>query len=74
MSNDLKPVHQLRDALEARRLEEIERLADISLASGGLPLESLNPLAHLQLVLTAVREEISAHEVKVGGGSEQPLQ
>jgi hypothetical protein len=73
MSSDVKPVHQLRDALEARRLEEIERLAGICLSSGGLPLESLSPLAHLQMALAAVHEEISAHEVKVGGGSERPL-
>jgi hypothetical protein len=39
-----------------------------------LPLESLSPLAHLQMALAAVREEISAHEVKVGGGSERPLE
>jgi hypothetical protein len=74
MTNDVKPVHQLRDALEAHRLEEIERLAKICLSAGGLPPDSFNALAHLQLALTAVREEISAHDVKLGGGSEKPLE
>jgi hypothetical protein len=73
MPSDVKPVHELRDALEARRLQEIERLASISLSTGGLSLEALNPLAHVQMALAAVREEISAHNVKLGGGSETPL-
>lgn len=73
MSSDVKPIHELRDALEVRRLQEIDRLASIGLADGGLPLESLSSLAYLQLALTAIREEIASHDIKVGGGSERPL-
>jgi hypothetical protein len=74
MSDDVKPIHRLRDALEARRLEEIERLASTGITTGIPPLDSLSSLAHLQLALTAVREEIAAHDVKLGGGSETPLE
>ena len=35
--------------------------------------DSLQRIAILQTVLTAVREEIEAHEVKLGGGAETPL-
>jgi hypothetical protein len=36
--------------------------------------EALRRLALIQSALVAVREEIAAHEVKVGGGDEQPLE
>jgi hypothetical protein len=35
--------------------------------------EALGRLALLQVALVAVREELAAREVKVGGGAEQPL-
>ena len=64
------PIHDLNASLEAARLIAIEALA----AKGGeLPAASLQEIAMLQAVLTAVREEIAAHEVKIGGGAEIPL-
>jgi uncharacterized protein YbjQ (UPF0145 family) len=64
------PIHDLRAHLETARLKAVEELA----AKGGaLPADALQKIAILQTVLTAVREEIEAHEVKVGGGAERPL-
>jgi len=65
------PVHDLRGQLETLRLKAIEELA--AKAGGALPADSLQRIAILQTVLTAVREEIEAHEVKLGGGAETPL-
>jgi hypothetical protein len=65
------PVHDLRGQLETLRLKAIEELA--ARAGGALPADSLQRIAILQTVLTAVREEIEAHEVKLGGGAETPL-
>jgi hypothetical protein len=65
------PVHDLRGQLETLRLKAIEELA--AKAGGALPADSLERIAILQTVLTAVREEIEAHEVKLGGGAETPL-
>ena len=65
------PVHDLRAQLETLRLKAIEELA--AKADGALPANSLQRIAILQTVLTAVREEIEAHEVKLGGGAETPL-
>jgi hypothetical protein len=64
------PIHDLSTSLEAARLIAIEELAS---KGGPLPAASLQEIALLQTVLTAVREEIAAHEVKVGGGAEIPL-
>ena len=67
---DSEPVHRLRATLEAARLKAVEALA----AAGGEPsAAALELVAHLQMALMAVREEIDAHDVKVGGGSETPL-
>jgi hypothetical protein len=64
------PIHDLFAHLEAARLRAVNELA----AKGNaLPAESLRRIAVLQTVLTAVREEIEAHEVRVGGGAETPL-
>jgi hypothetical protein len=66
-----EPIHHLRDALEAARLQSVEELA----AKGGsLPTDLLQRIALLQSALAAVREEIEAHTVRIGGGSEQPLE
>jgi hypothetical protein len=67
-----KPIHALRDVLETARLQAIQELA----ADGVTPAvstEALQRVAFIQLTLVAVREELAAHEPKVGGGSEQPL-
>ena len=64
------PIHALRDSLETKRLQAIQELA----STGGTTTESLQRVAFLQLALVAVREELAAHEVKLGGGGEQPLE
>jgi hypothetical protein len=64
------PIHDLGAHLEAARLKAIEELAA---KDGALPQEALQGIAILQSVLTAVREEIEAHEVKICGGAERPL-
>ncbi|VTZ26682.1 conserved hypothetical protein [Methylocella tundrae] len=68
--SDSSPIHALRANLEAARLQAVEELA----AKGAsLSPDGLQKLASLQLALTAVREEIEAHDVKIGGGGEVPL-
>jgi hypothetical protein len=65
------PVHDLRERLETARLSAIEELA----AKGGaLPTDALEKIALLHSVLSAVRDEIRVYEVKIGGGSERPLE
>ena len=65
------PVHDLRERLETARLSAIEELA----AKGGpLPVDALQKIALLHSVLSAVRDEIRIYQVKIGGGSEQPLE
>ena len=67
---EMQPIHALRALIpEAARLQEVEALA----AAEGAP-EGLKTIAHLQAALTAVREEIRAHAVKIGGGSEEALE
>jgi len=64
------PIHSLAANLESERLKEIQTLA----AKGGTPsADALQRLAFLQAALVAVREEIDAHSVSIGGGSEEPL-
>jgi hypothetical protein len=61
------PVHGLCAALEAQRLQAVETLA----AQTGAPRpESLQELATLQAALTAVREEIEAHSIRLGWGED----
>jgi hypothetical protein len=67
----LESIHTLRDALEAARLQSVEELAT---KGGSLPTDLLQRIALLQSALVAVREEIEAHTVRIGGGSEQPLE
>jgi hypothetical protein len=64
------PIHDLRANLEARRLKAVAELAD---RRDTLPGDAMRAIAILQTVLTAVREEIATHEVKLGGGAESPL-
>jgi hypothetical protein len=68
------PIHALRDALEAARLQAIQKLASAGETTLSGSDETLQRVAFLQIVLVAVREELAAHEVKVGGGGEQPLE
>ena len=64
------PIHSLAANLESARLKEIKSLA----AMGGTPTtDALQRLAALQAALVAVREEVDAHSVGLGGGSEAPL-
>ena len=64
------PIHDLRERIETARLQLLEELA----AEGEpLPTDTLQKIALIQSALTAVREEIKNHEVKVGGGGELPL-
>lgn len=64
------PVHDLLANLEAARLAAIKELAG---KRGALPADTLQAIANLQTTLTAVREEIDAHEIRPGQGGEQPL-
>jgi hypothetical protein len=68
---DTHPVHALRARLEDERLDAVQKLAATSTA---LNSAALSELAYLQLALTAVREEIEAHSVKLGWGSEETLE
>lgn len=65
------PVHDLRKRLETARLSAIE---DLAAKGGPLPADALQQIALLHAVLSAVRDEIRLYEVKIGGGSEQPLE
>jgi hypothetical protein len=64
------PIHELRAKLETARLKAIEELAS---KKGAVSIDDLRGLAVLQAALKGVEDEISAHEVKVGGGAETPL-
>lgn len=68
-----RPIHALRDVLETARLQAIQELASADGVTAAVSTEDLRRIAFIQLALVAVREELAAHEPKVGGGSEQPL-
>ncbi len=68
------PIHALRDTLEAARLQAIQELASTDGTTPSVSTEALQRVAFLQIALAAVREELAAHEVKLGGGGEQPLE
>ena len=68
------PIHALRDTLEAARLQAAQKLVSAGGAAPSISDEALQRVAFLQIALVAVREELAAHEVKVGGGGEQPLE
>jgi len=63
------PVHALRDKLEAERLQRVVKLA----ADGTLSADALRDLATFHIALTAVREEIETHEVKLGWAGSKGL-
>ncbi len=67
---DPSTILELRAHLEAARLKAIE---DLATRGGELAPDALEKIAHLQMALAAVREEIEAHGVKVGGGEEKPF-
>ena len=68
------PIHALRDTLESARLQAIRELASTDGTIPSVSTEALQRVAFLQIALVAVRQELAAHEVKIGGGSEQPLE
>lgn len=68
------PIHALRDTLEAARLQAIQELVAADGTIPSVSTEALQRIAFVQIALVAVREELAAHEVKIGGGSEQPLE
>lgn len=69
----VQPLHALRDILEAARMQAIQELASADGVTPAVSTEALRRVAFIQIALVAVREELAAHEPKVGGGSEQPL-
>lgn len=65
----LQAIQDLRAKLEAAQLSAIEQLA----AAGGEPAaENIQRIAYLHAALTAIRDEIKAHDVRVAH-SETPL-
>jgi hypothetical protein len=62
-----------RGPLQAARLQAIQELAPADETIPSISTEALQRVAFLQIALDAVREELAAHTVHVGGGSEQPL-
>jgi hypothetical protein len=62
------PVQVLQAALETQRQRAVENLAR---KVHPLSLESLREVAILQVVLTAVREEIELHSFRPGWGEDQ---
>jgi len=64
------PINALRVTLEDKRLDAVQ-----SLAASAAPLDptALAEIAQIQLALTAVREEINEHSVKLGWGSAKAL-
>jgi hypothetical protein len=68
-----QPVHALADILEAARSQAIQELASADTVDLVLSTEALQRVAYLHIALVAVRDELAAHEPKVGGGSERGL-
>jgi hypothetical protein len=70
MMTNAHPVHALQANLEAARLKVVETLA----AKGG-PLipDALRELALIHAALSAVRDEIETHGVRLGWGNEGEL-
>jgi hypothetical protein len=65
-----RPVHDLQANLEAARLKVIETLA----AKDGPPApDALRELATIHAALSAVREEIETHGVRLGWGNKDEL-
>ena len=73
MQDDTRPVHRLLDRLLNERLKAIEAMAEQE-ASGAIPSgDQMRALSELQLVITAINDEIARHEVHMGHGAEKPL-
>jgi hypothetical protein len=68
--NKPHPIHSLQEALAARRLQAVEALAA---KEDEISADDPRQLAVLQTALVAVREEIEAHRVQLGWGSEAEL-
>ncbi|MGO4677977.1 hypothetical protein AB4Z40_34440 [Bosea sp. 2YAB26] len=66
----LHPVHDLQANLEAARLKFIETLA--GKVSPPTP-DALRELAAIHMALSAVREEIELHSVRLGWGDKDEL-
>lgn len=65
------PVHTLQDHLEATRLQLVQKIAQ---EGSSVSADSLKELSMIQSSLMAVREEIKAHQPKVGFGGEKGLE
>ena len=72
MTHTPGPIHLLRDRLETARLEAIRALASQSVPMEAIPADLLRRVSDLHIVLTAVRDEIEAHEVREGFGGGKP--
>ena len=66
----LHPVHALQANLEAARLKVVETLAG---KESPPTSDALRELATIHAALSAVREEIETHGVRLGWGNEDAL-
>ena len=67
---NLHPVHALLANLEAARLKVVETLAA---NEGPLTPDALRELAIIHAALSAVREEIETHGIRMGWGNKGEL-
>ena len=63
-----EPHHQIGTAIADAQI-----CCELAAKGGPLPADALQKIALLHSALSAVRDEIESHEVKIGGGAEQPL-
>jgi hypothetical protein len=70
------PLHDLRDRLAAARLDALKRLAAAPSESLASPegMAAVRGAGELHLALLAIRDDLAAHEPRVGYGSERPLE
>ena len=73
MQDASHPVHRLLERLLNERLRTIQALAQQEETGGISSSDLIRGLAELQLVITAIRDEIARHEVSLGHGSEKTL-
>lgn len=66
----LHPVHDLQANLEAARLKAVETLAG---KEGSPAPDALRELATIHAALSAVREEIETHGIRLGWGNKGEL-
>ncbi len=62
----LHPVHALKAKLQTAQLNAIETLAAKDMA---ISADALRELATIQTALTALREEVESHAIKLGWGA-----